>query len=825
MPVVEFFPVDDDEVLKAAGVKYVAINEPKLIVGHNGKDHTPIQVTITRQWENGVSKDLEEQCKPHFSQDQIARLVLYIGNKIYSRNAEIIAKIDAAQKKRDDHDHDGDNDKDGDEDDASESRANIALKLAQAHSRKLFVNESGQGYAAMIVDDHVEIHPMEERRFRNWICGLYHKMEDDMLSEEDLKKVVRILEAKAEFGSDVSRHRLDVRVRGYNRQKELDFENRESAYNGYELGDEDEDAEDFDEIYYDLTNKKWEAIRITAQGWEIVKDPPILFRRHGGERAQPHPNRNYRKDVLKQFIGLLNVKNPDHVTILKGIIPSYLWTPTIPKFVLMNTAAHGTGKTTMFELIKDSIDPNVTKTASLPGEIHNLKQFLSHNYIAFFDNVSYLSDDQSDTLCRAVTGSGDMKRKLYENDADIIYSHRRVIGLNGINNAATRPDLLDRGIIIELEKIDRQNRKLLGRIKRDCNKLKPELLAFYLDVLVEVLKERQKYRDADPDYYGLKELIQQTGGLPRMADAAILCEQIAAKVAEKMGEPYTPGDFLRALDRNLMTLNVEALKESLIAEVLITFMTDMETYGKGVDPVKFGDPYPHWVGSPTMLLGELNDFIVNHPDLKIDTRSKSWAKDPSSFGKQLRQISTNLAAVGITISYKPTETNMLYNIAKMPTVPASLQEGVNSRSNEPQNPVGSDVGKPTGVPTGNEDQNRAQNGSGCRDVGNVGKSPFLGSELSSIAVSEKEIRDVIQRAMKDEQGNTKDYFMLHDFDTRLLMLPNRHLTVQRSQQIFCQLLEWGWMEELEPGRYGPTAKFHEMTESKKEEGEKGEHSK
>ena len=40
---------------------------------------------------------------------------------------------------------------------------------------------------------------------------------------------------------------------------------------------------------------------------------------------------------------------------------------------------------------------------------------------------------------------------LYTNDNDIIYEHRRCLGLNGINVALTEADALDRSISIELK--------------------------------------------------------------------------------------------------------------------------------------------------------------------------------------------------------------------------------------------------------------------------------------------------------------------------------------------------------------------------------------
>ena len=36
-------------------------------------------------------------------------------------------------------------------------------------------------------------------------------------------------------------------------------------------------------IYYDLNNEKWECVKITKDGWEVV-DNPLLFRRISNDR-------------------------------------------------------------------------------------------------------------------------------------------------------------------------------------------------------------------------------------------------------------------------------------------------------------------------------------------------------------------------------------------------------------------------------------------------------------------------------------------------------------------------------------------------------------
>ena len=134
----------------------------------------------------------------------------------------------------------------------------------------------------------------------------------------------------------------------------------------------------------------------------------------------------------------------------------------------------GSAKTTLQELIKMLVDPSIVKTLTFPRDINELVQQLSHNYIAYYDNISIIKEQISDALCRAVTGSGFSKRQLYTDDDDIIYNFIRCIGFNGINLAATKADLLDRGIIIQLERILKENRRKIEDIWKDFEILRPQ---------------------------------------------------------------------------------------------------------------------------------------------------------------------------------------------------------------------------------------------------------------------------------------------------------------------------------------------------------------
>ena len=97
----------------------------------------------------------------------------------------------------------------------------------------------------------------------------------------------------------------------------------------------------------------------------------------------------------------------------------------------------------------------------------------------------------SDEVCKAVTGVGNSKRKLYSDDEDVIVNYKRCIIINGINNYLTAPDALDRSVLIELERIKSKSRKEESKVEIEFEELRPKLLGFIFDILVKTLQIKQ----------------------------------------------------------------------------------------------------------------------------------------------------------------------------------------------------------------------------------------------------------------------------------------------------------------------------------------------
>ena len=478
----------------------------------------------------------------------------------------------------------------------SNSRRLLILAIEQC--QELFVDQYGEPYAAVRINEHIETLNLNHTRFRNWLCKANYEQEGLVPSSESITNVLNILKAKAEF--DGNSKELYLRV----------------AYDTKE----DETGTTRTTILYDLTNKEWEAIIITPKGWTIEK-APVIFRRHNAQ-PQVYPSKDYSQDILDRFINLLNVKGEKRKLLIKCYIIA-LFIPDIDKPILMLHGDPGGAKSTLEELINTLVNPSSVLTFALPKDIVELVQQLDHNYVVYYDNISKMPDWISDQFCRASTGGGSSKRRLYTDDDDKIYNFRRCVGFNGVNLAATKSDLLDRGLIIKVERIDDNAKRKKQHIWHEFEEIRPRLLGYILDILVKFLEMRQtasiKFEK-----------------LPRMADFA----ECAEIISRCMGNP--DNQFIDAYYENIALQTEEILETSLVASAILKFMEDRK----------------EWTGNATELLGFLDQIVGDKA-----SKNKYWPKTSSVLSRRINEVKTNLREVGVLI--KEGQQDPVTRIRKM----------------------------------------------------------------------------------------------------------------------------------------------------------------
>jgi hypothetical protein len=397
-----------------------------------------------------------------------------------------------------------------------EERRNQADRLigyALEDVQGLFVDQHGASHA--LIDG--EPVPLTSRCY-SWLRRLMWEEEGRSVNGEYLKMAAGTLSARAEFSGEVRQ-----------------LYTRAAWHEGT--------------LYYELRPGK--VVRVGLAGWTFEANPPVLFRRYVNLKALPDPQAGGSLDVLD---GLVNLKSERDRRLFKAYLVT-LPLEHVGRPIFNASGAMGSGKTTIQRLIKRLLDPTAPETVRF--DPRDFLQKAMHAFIVMADNQNTIPEWASDTLCRLVTGEADSKRRLYTDDEDFIIELRRAALLNGINVPTDRGDVLDRSLVVELERIPDGERKTEEQIWELFAREHPGLLGALFDILSKAI--------------ALKPSLKLSRR-PRLADWG----EYAAAVYEVMG--WGAETFLKDWDEVVRVQNQATLDGSPVAQAIIKFMEDKEEY-------------------------------------------------------------------------------------------------------------------------------------------------------------------------------------------------------------------------------------------------------
>ena len=259
----------------------------------------------------------------------------------------------------------------------SRKQADILIDLALKNCA-LFHDADNVAYANIEVSGHHETWPIRRRGFKSWLGRLFYEETKGAPGDHAMQAAIGVLEAKAIY--DGPEHKLAVRV-----------------------------GEHGGAIYIDLANDKWQAIKITAEGWHVVDQPPVRFWRSSGMRPLPVPAKAGNLDTLRKII---NVKNDhDFLLVVAWLLAAMRPRGPYPVLVLIGEA--GTAKSTFVRILRALVDPNKAPLRSLSRDDRELFISATNTWVIGYDNVSSVPVWLSDGLCRIATGGGFATRSLY----------------------------------------------------------------------------------------------------------------------------------------------------------------------------------------------------------------------------------------------------------------------------------------------------------------------------------------------------------------------------------------------------------------------------
>jgi len=324
----------------------------------------------------------------------------------------------------------------------------------------LFRTLDNIAYADLILAGHRETWPVRSVQFRHAYLRYLRQQLDRLLDTEPIMALVAKT-AMSKAAINASLDNFETRAICSSMVREVHV--RVAGHNG--------------DIYIDMANADWHAIRITPAGWSVVESPPVRFVRTAGTLALPMPVRGTKIDALRS---LLNTTDTDFPLVIAFLLAALH--PRGPYPILILYGVQGSAKTNFLRRLRMLIDPHAVETSALPPSGRELFIAARNTHLQTFENVSKLSDLMSDHLCRLATGSGLRMRRLFKDTDETLFRSARPIAFEGISNVVTRPDLQDRAVIMKLESIPEYvtERELHTAFKQQH----AEILGALLDMMV-----------------------------------------------------------------------------------------------------------------------------------------------------------------------------------------------------------------------------------------------------------------------------------------------------------------------------------------------------
>lgn len=453
------------------------------------------------------------------------------------------------------------------------------LLILCSKGAELFHTPAGDSYATVPVNNHRETHPVKAKGFRRWLVRGYFEQYGRPPGNQALQDALGLLEARAEF--DGLEQEVYIRV---------------AAHNG--------------NIYIDLANKDWEVVEITPAGWRVVSSDvaPVRFRRPRGMLALPTPRGGDGGDscdgLLRRFI---NVSSDADLRLIVAWLIAAL-RPSGPYPVLLLQGEQGSAKSTAERLVRSLVDPSAAPLRTAPRSEHDLFIAADNAHVVAFDNISTLPPWLSDALCRLSTGGGFSTRTLYENREEELFDGMKPVILNGITDVATRPDLLDRALVVSLPPIPEAARKPEADLWREFEHERPAILAGLFDAVAGALRCVTSV---------------QLRSMPRMADFAVW----ATAAEPALG--WQQWAFMDAYTSNRQAAADTALDADPVAGAVLELMSVRDT----------------WSGTATELWSALNKLADDNIQ-----RTKAWPAAPNALAARLKRLAPTLRGAGIEYS-------------------------------------------------------------------------------------------------------------------------------------------------------------------------------
>lgn len=448
---------------------------------------------------------------------------------------------------------------------------NILNKLeSMIQKEKLRLVKTDSGESVLVFEGSTEYYPIETSQKR--IRKLFYNNCGILLNSKQIQTIIEYLEIHSVTDDTI-------------------YETTCRIFNGTDIW------------AYELDKDTGECVVITPSEIGLGTIPNVFFKHSADYQNQVVPDDNVDIRSIFMYISChFNLKDEKQEKLLILYLVTAFWGNQINHPLLVLTGEKGSSKSTTMRKLEKLIDPKSSDLCGIPKGSDGLELRLANTYFVALDNLSGLNRNISDLLARAVTGGTVTKRALYHDTKEIVLDIKSLVAINGVSLVARESDLLDRSLILELNRISaryiKSEQELWSAFERD----RPKILGCIFLILRQALFDNEPVK--------IKEKI-------RLADFHVAC----VKVGRVLG--MSEDEVSQLLWENQSRVNRHSIDEDIVACCVIELMKTRRSY----------------VNSMTGLLGDLNKIAIHN-----NIVGSTLPKTPNHLSNRLSKVKSNLSS-------------------------------------------------------------------------------------------------------------------------------------------------------------------------------------
>jgi DNA polymerase elongation subunit (family B) len=283
-------------------------------------------------------------------------------------------------------------------------------------------------------------------------------------------------------------------------------------------------------------------------------------------------------------------------------------------------------KSTYLRHQKSLIDPTTLDLFLPMRSLKDLDKILAQNYFICFDNYFEMTQELSDKICAAITGSGTQIRELFTTQTMVTLYIKACIAFSSVTRLFRQPDALSRLFNFEfLPFAEEEGYDTEDEINSRFEEIKPQILACMYSTLSKAINIRKRI-------YGMYKL-------GRMADVLEWSEAISQAL------DYEPGLYLK---RHLALKEIQN-KHSLSYDPLVYYYRKIyyDTFVKPADDSSNGklsstETNARQEGYIVFTYKELYSILADYAkEDEYDTRKSNtlWPRNSLDLANRTREIS------------------------------------------------------------------------------------------------------------------------------------------------------------------------------------------